>query len=64
MENIRAYTIIQGIREIAEDIDYYPSDILDNNDSVLVIRKEGFRSGSGRIGLSKICIISFPGRFP
>ena len=43
MENIRAYTIIQGIREIAEDIDYYPSDILDNNDSVLVIRKEGFQ---------------------
>lgn len=44
MENIRAYAIIQGLKEITEAIEYYPSDIMDNNDSALVIRKEGFQA--------------------
>ncbi|MGE5613579.1 MAG: chemotaxis protein CheW [Bacillota bacterium] len=43
MENIRAYTIIQGLKEIAEEIEYYPSDIIDNDDSAKTIRKEGFQ---------------------
>ncbi len=43
MENIRAYAIVQSIKEISEDFLYYPEDILENNDSVQTIRDQGFK---------------------
>ncbi len=43
MENIRAYAIVQGMNEISDDFSYFPEDILENNDSVLLIREQGFK---------------------
>ncbi len=43
MENIRAYAIIQDIKAIAEDITYYPEDVIENNDSTRILREQGFR---------------------
>lgn len=43
MENIRAFAIIHNLKEIVEDFTYYPEDIIDNNDSVQVIREQGFK---------------------
>jgi two-component system chemotaxis sensor kinase CheA len=42
MENIRAYSIINNMDEIAEDIIYFPKDVIDNDDTAEVIRKNGF----------------------
>jgi two-component system chemotaxis sensor kinase CheA len=42
MENIRAFTVIRNLAEVALDIDYTPRDILENNDTVDIIRREGF----------------------
>ena len=43
MENIRAYTIIHNLKEITEDFTYIPADIIDSDESVQVIRKNGFQ---------------------
>ncbi len=43
MENIRAYAIVQDIQAISDDFSYSPEDILENNDTVQVIREQGFR---------------------
>lgn len=43
MENIRAYTIIHNLKEFASDISYIPADILDNDDTKEMIRRDGFR---------------------
>lgn len=43
MENIRAYTIIHNLKDIAEEVYYIPADIIDNDNSVEIIRKEGFQ---------------------
>lgn len=43
MENIRAYAIIHNLKEMTEKIFYIPEDIIENDDSVLVIREEGFK---------------------
>ena len=43
MENIRAYAIVQNIKEISDDFRYFPEDIIENNDSVQVIREQGFK---------------------
>lgn len=43
MENIRAYAIVQSIKEISEEFHYYPEDIIENNDSVQIIRDQGFK---------------------
>lgn len=43
MENIRAYTIIHNLKDITEQIFYMPEDIIDNDDSVEIIRREGFK---------------------
>lgn len=43
MSNIRAYTAVYAVKEIAEDIIYYPEDIVSNEDSAEVILKHGFR---------------------
>lgn len=42
MENIRAYTIIHGLKERAEEIYFIPENIIDNDESVDIIRKQGF----------------------
>ncbi len=43
MENIRAYTIIHNIRELTDEVIYFPEDIIDNDDSVNIIRSQGFK---------------------
>lgn len=43
MENVRAYSIIHNLKEHANDHVYMPSDIVENEDSAQVIRKEGFK---------------------
>lgn len=42
MENIRAYTIIHNLKDIAGDVYYLPKDIIDNDISAEVIKEEGF----------------------
>lgn len=42
MENIRAYTVIHDLKDITEDFVYLPEDIMDNDDTIEIIRKEGF----------------------
>lgn len=43
MENIRAYTVIRDLMEIADQVMYIPEDILDNDETIDIIRREGFR---------------------
>ncbi len=43
MENIRAYSIVQNMMEISDDFSYIPEDILENNETVQVIREQGFK---------------------
>lgn len=43
MENIRSYTIIYNLRDIAGKVYYTPEDIIDNDDSVHIIREKGFQ---------------------
>jgi two-component system chemotaxis sensor kinase CheA len=43
MENIRAYTIIHNIREFTDEVYYLPEDIIDNDESIEVIKKQGFK---------------------
>lgn len=42
MENIRAYTVVHGLKEFAEDIQYFPEDIIENESSAELIQQEGF----------------------
>lgn len=42
MENIRAFTLIHNLKEIAQDIYHIPEDIINDDSSVDVIRKDGF----------------------
>jgi two-component system chemotaxis sensor kinase CheA len=42
MENIRAFNVIHKIEDIAQLIQYYPSDIIENEDCISVIRDTGF----------------------
>ena len=43
MENIRAFTIVHNLKEIVADFNYFPEDIIENPDSVQIIREQGFR---------------------
>lgn len=43
MENIRAYTIIHNLKDVSEEVYYIPKDIIDNDDSIEVIRNQGFQ---------------------
>ncbi len=43
MENIRAFTIIHNLKEITEDFSYIPDDIIDSDESINVIRQNGFQ---------------------
>ncbi|EFG87283.1 putative chemotaxis protein CheA [Clostridium carboxidivorans P7] len=42
MENIRAYTVWHNIKDITTEIYYFPEDIMENNDSAEIIKKDGF----------------------
>ncbi len=43
MENIRAYTVIHNLTGIATELSYFPSDIIDSDESIFVIRENGFQ---------------------
>lgn len=43
MENIRAFSIVHNLKDISENYCYYPSDIIENNESARVIREKGFK---------------------
>lgn len=40
MENIRAYTIVYNLKEIADVVSYIPEDIIDNDESAEYIRRQ------------------------
>lgn len=42
MENIRAFNVIHNLKDIVENFSYYPEDIIENIDSMKVIREQGF----------------------
>src|SRR5471030_1197077 len=43
MENIRAFTVIHKLKEIAEVSYFYPEDIIENNETCEVIKQQGFK---------------------
>lgn len=43
MENIRAFNIVHNLKDIVADFTYFPEDIIENPDSVKIIREQGFR---------------------
>lgn len=43
MENIRAYTIIHNLKDITDEFTYVPADIIDSDESIQTIRRDGFR---------------------
>ena len=43
MENIRCFTVIHKLKEIAEVSYFYPEDIIENNDTCEIIKKQGFK---------------------
>jgi two-component system chemotaxis sensor kinase CheA len=42
MENVRAFTIVHNLKDKANDIYYFPDDIVENENSVEQIKQEGF----------------------
>ncbi|APC40261.1 chemotaxis protein CheA [Clostridium estertheticum] len=45
MENVRAYTVIHNLKDIVSEMYYIPEDIIESNESVEAIRKNGFLIG-------------------
>ena len=44
MENIRAFTVIHKLKELAQEVSFIPKDIVvDNDESTGIIRREGFK---------------------
>ena len=43
MENIRAFSIVHNLKDFADELSYVPEDIIDNDKSVEVIKREGFK---------------------
>ncbi|MFZ5944954.1 MAG: chemotaxis protein CheW [Bacillota bacterium] len=43
MENMRAFGVIRDLEEIAWETSYYPIDIMENDNSIQVIREQGFK---------------------
>ncbi len=43
MENIRAFTIVHNLKDIVANCSYFPEDIIENPESVQIIREQGFR---------------------
>jgi two-component system chemotaxis sensor kinase CheA len=42
MENIRAYSVTHNLKDLTEDFFYIPKDIIDNDDTIQIIRNQGF----------------------
>lgn len=42
MENIRAFSVIHNLKGIASEITYFPEDIIDDDRTIDIIRKDGF----------------------
>lgn len=42
MENIRAFTVVHDLKDIASGIHHIPTDIIDSDESIEIIRNEGF----------------------
>ncbi|MGD1820071.1 MAG: chemotaxis protein CheW [Pleomorphochaeta sp.] len=42
MENVRAFTVIHNLSEHSKEIKYFPDNILDNDESLTYIQKNGF----------------------
>ncbi len=42
MENIRAYTVIHDLIDLVKEVHYTPADVIDNDQTMDIIRKEGF----------------------
>ena len=42
MENVRAFAIVHNLKDIATVISYTPEDIIENDDTEQIIRKQGF----------------------
>lgn len=43
MENIRAYTIIPSLQDIADDVYYVPENLMEDDATAEIIRQEGFK---------------------
>lgn len=43
MENIRAFSVIHDLESIAEIVSYIPEDVMESNESVQIIRDQGFK---------------------
>lgn len=43
MENVRAFTVVHHLKEIAENIQTIPEDLINDEKSVEIIRQEGFK---------------------
>ncbi|QXE17535.1 chemotaxis protein CheA [Clostridium sp. 001] len=43
MENLRAYTVVETLREFSEEINYIPKDIMENDDTCKTIHEIGFK---------------------
>jgi two-component system chemotaxis sensor kinase CheA len=43
MENIRAFSVLHSMKDLSQDITSEPSDIIENEDSVQIIRENGFK---------------------
>ncbi len=43
MENIRAYAIIHNLKDLVEECHHYPEELIEDKDSIQVIREQGFR---------------------
>jgi two-component system chemotaxis sensor kinase CheA len=42
MENIRAYSVIHNLKQFTDSINFIPNDIIDDLDSIQIIREKGF----------------------
>ncbi len=42
MENIRAFTVVHNLQELCQELLFSPEDILENTDSVKILREQGF----------------------
>jgi len=45
MENVRAFTVVHNLKDIVSEMYHIPEDIIESNDSVEAIRKNGFLIG-------------------
>ncbi|QXE17531.1 chemotaxis protein CheA [Clostridium sp. 001] len=43
MENLRAYTVVETLKEFAEKVNYIPKDIMENDDTCKTIHESGFK---------------------